>query len=289
MSNENWKIGAVQVTKIVESVSAHRAEDLFPGSSSEVVSQNREWLHPHFIDNEDKLFLSIHSLCIEADGKKIVVDTCIGNETPEPYAAIAIPGSKYLDDLEAIGFKRDEVDFVVCTHLHIDHVGWNTMRQGEKYLPTFPNARYLFTEPAVSGWKEQVPFEVASFGTLTTIQPLLDAGVIDAVPTDYRITDSIRLESTPGHSRGHVSVHIESGGEHALITGDITHHPVQWAELGWGQVSDVDVEESTATRKRILEEYADKEVLLIGTHYPSPTAGHLVSTPQGGRFVPLKD
>ncbi|MFB6783250.1 MBL fold metallo-hydrolase [Streptomyces sp. NPDC056352] len=122
--------------------------------------------------------------------------------------------------------------YVLCTHLHVDHVGWNTMRVGDRFEPTFPRARYLVTEPALSAWKKQVPAEVAAHGTLEAVQPLLDAGVVDAVPLDHHITDGVRLESTPGHTRGHVAVYIESQGQRALITGDLSHHPASgpsWA------------------------------------------------------------
>ncbi|MFF0038874.1 MBL fold metallo-hydrolase [Streptomyces mirabilis] len=286
MTSLSWVFGDIRVSQVTESVTPLPVEAVFPTATAQELEKHRDWLHPHFVDDEGRVLMTIQSLLIEADGKKIVVDTCVGNEPPEAYAMAAVPGTRYLDDLAAADFERTSVDYVLCTHLHIDHVGWNTMRVGDRFEPTFPRARYLVTEPALSAWKEQLPSETSAHGTLEAVQPLLDAGMVDAVPLDHRIAPGVWLESTPGHTRGHVSLRIESRGQRALITGDLSHHPVQWAEPEWGQLTDFDVAESTATRRRILDEYADTDVTIIGTHYSAPTAGRLTKK-DGGRFVPL--
>ncbi|WP_432013590.1 MBL fold metallo-hydrolase [Streptomyces cucumeris] len=286
MGSLSWVFGDVRVAQVTESVVGVPVDVFFPVATAQELEKHREWLHPDFIDDDGMLRIAVQSLLIEADGRKIVVDTCIGNEPPEAHAQSAVSGTQYLDDLTAAGFERHTVDFVLCTHLHVDHVGWNTMRAGDHFEPTFPQARYLFSAPALSAWKEQLPTETPSHGTITSMQPLLDAEVVDAVPLDHRITDSVRLESTPGHTRGHVAVHIESQGQHALITGDLTHHPVQWAEPHWTHFSDVDGSASIATRRRIMDTYADTDVTIIGTHYAAPTVGRLTKK-DGGRFIPL--
>lgn len=281
-----WTFGDVRVTQVTESVTAMPGYAIFPSATVEAVEGHREWLYPHYIDDHANVLLAVQSLLIESCGTKIVVDTCMGNEPPESLAAAAVPGNQYLDDIAAAGFEPSLVDLVLCTHLHADHVGWNTRRVGECFLPTFANARYLIAEPALAAWLQPVSTEAPSNGTPHSIQPLLDAGLVDGVPLNHRLTEHVWLESTPGHSRGHVSVWIESRGSRALITGDLLHHPVQWAEPSWGQVSDVDTTASCTTRQRILDEYANTDVTIIGTHFPAPAAGKLVRVNGVGRFVP---
>jgi glyoxylase-like metal-dependent hydrolase (beta-lactamase superfamily II) len=283
---QRCQIGEVVVTKVVEAVFHSQTEVLLPGSSTEHLLANRDWLSPQFIDDEGKLLISMHSLLIDADGRKIVVDTGVGDDLPTEFEFMTMPGDKYIRDLQAAGFAPDAVDFVVCTHLHVDHVGWNTRREGERWVPTFPNARYIFAKEAVDAWRKPAGPGLNAHGTVNTVQPLLDAGVVDQVDLDHVLTPSVRLVSTPGHSHGHFSVEIVSGGQRGFITGDASHHPVQWVGLDWGCKSDLDVEESTRTRQRILDKCLDTDTLIMGTHYAGPVAGRLATTPDGIRFVP---
>lgn len=150
------------------------------------------------------------------------------------------------------------------------------MREGDTVVPTFPNARYIVAEPALQVWRDHDADATAAHGSTAAMEVPLAAGLVDVVATDHRLTDDVRLMSTPGHTTGQVPLMIESVGARALVTGDLTHHPVQWAEPSWGQATDHDVAESTRTRKSVLDEYGDTDVVLIGSHY----AG-------GGRFLPL--
>jgi glyoxylase-like metal-dependent hydrolase (beta-lactamase superfamily II) len=292
MSTLVWKFGDVRITRIQESLGAYPAEEAFQGAMTSVVRQHRAWLAPHFVDDKDRLFVSIHALLVEANGTKIVVDTCIGNNAPPAFEAMIVANPTFLSDLAAADFDRPSVDYVICTHLHFDHVGWNTIRDGDRFVPTFPNARYIMTRLEFETWRQsleiQSPEEAASFyGSYNTIQPLVDAGLLDLVEPGHHVTDGIWLEATPGHSPGHVAVHIDSRDERALITGDLTHHPVQWAEPDWSALSDSDQDQSASTRKRLLREYSDQNIAILGTHYPPPVAGRLITTQSGHRFVPL--
>jgi glyoxylase-like metal-dependent hydrolase (beta-lactamase superfamily II) len=174
-----------------------------------------------------------------------------------------------LTDLADAGFPREEVDTVICTHLHFDHVGWNTMLVDGEWVPTFPNARYLLGRDEWEHWNRE-----GASGYAATIddavRPVIDAGLADLVPSDHRVTNEIRLEATPGHTPGHVAVHVESAGQHALITGDLAHHPVQFAEPDWHADPDTDPTQSAATRRRLLEEHSDTDLLVIGTHFAPP-------------------
>ncbi len=178
----------------------------------------------------------------------------------------------FLDDLAAAGYPREEIDTVLCTHLHVDHVGWNTMMVDGKWVPTFPNARYLVAEKEFEYWNEQGDND---FGPVfqDSVKPIAEAGLYDYVPLDHTVCDEVWLEPTTGHTPGHVSIHISSKGEEALITGDFIHHPCQLARPDWASSADFDQSASCATRDRVFEKYADTPVLVIGTHFATPHSG----------------
>ena len=181
----------------------------------------------------------------------------------------------FLEDLAEAGFPRESFDTVMCTHLHVDHVGWNTMLVDGKWAPTFPNARYLFARREWEYWSQN---EQDDFGPVVedSVRPIVDAGLADLVDMDHRITSEVWLEPTPGHTPGHVSVRISSQGEEAVITGDMTHHPCQFSHPDWAATVDYDADQSTQTRLDFYARYADQPVLVIGTHFATPTAGKIV-------------
>jgi glyoxylase-like metal-dependent hydrolase (beta-lactamase superfamily II) len=280
MANLVWQIGDVRITRVPETVTAIPLVGFFPDATPEALAPHLPWLQPHFVDADGNALLSIHGLVVESQDQTILVDTCIGENWPEtnPLDRSALldgPTSPFLANLEEAGFARERIDVVLCTHLHFDHVGCNTMRVGDEVVPTFPNARYLFARTEWEHWRTQEdPGFAATLGV--TVEPIVAAGLAELVACDHAITDDVRLEATPGHTPGHVSVRISSRGRHALITGDMTHHPVQWAEPAWGIAADSDGAQATRTRQRILAEHVDDELLVIGTHYAPPTAGRLV-------------
>jgi glyoxylase-like metal-dependent hydrolase (beta-lactamase superfamily II) len=291
MSNLQWKIGDVTVTQVIEQPAGFPASGFFPTSTPDVLASHAHWLRPWSLDDDDNLVISIHALCVESEGRKIIVDTCVGQRPlPELFQHMSNDGS-FLTALADVGFARETVDTVICTHVHFDHVGWNTMLVDGQWVPTFPNARYLLARPEYEHWIQATAEERHAVSAVTfddAVLPLFDAGVVDLVEVDHRVTDAVSLEHTPGHTPGHVSVRIHSQGEAALITGDCMHHAVQLAEPDWHTMVDTDGDQSTATRQRLVAECRDQPVLVIGTHFPPPTAGHIVSTPDGGtRFQPL--
>jgi len=278
----SWKVGHARVTRIPETCTPVPAAGLLPDATPQALAPHLEWLAPHFIDADGNFPLSVHGLLVESCGKRILVDTCIGEHSVPEFGVGG--DSPFLANLEAAGFDRRAIDVVLCTHLHFDHVGWNTMRVGGRWLPTFPNARYLFARVEWEHWSAQQ--ELGYAATLNqTVRPIVEAGLAELVETDFAITGEVRLEPTPGHTPGHVAVRIESEGEAALITGDLTHHPVQWAEPDWGMDADTDRRRAAQTRRELLARHADTGLLVIGTHYPPPTAGRLVTVAGRRRFV----
>jgi glyoxylase-like metal-dependent hydrolase (beta-lactamase superfamily II) len=270
----HWQVGDVRISQLVEITEVGGKLPLLPDVTPE---QLREipWLYPRFVSPAGELCMNIQMLVIETPARRMVVDTCIGNDKTialEDWAHLQLP---FLDDLVAMGHAPDSIDTVICTHLHVDHVGWNTRKVDGRWRPTFANARYLMVENEFEHWRA---LEDDPFGEVfhESIAPVFDAGLVDLVAADHDVGDGIRLEPTPGHTPGHVSVHVTSRGEEAVITGDLMHHPCQIARPDWSTPFDTDVAQARATRRAFLERYADRPVLVLGTHFADPVGGRLV-------------
>ena len=278
-----WMFGDVTVTKVVEMVQPVPLAGMLPLATPEALADHAGWLRPHFLEDDGATTaLSIHSLIVESQGRTILVDTCVGCRDIEGMPGLRGP-EEFPDRLADAGYPVDEVDVVCCTHLHFDHVGWNTRLVDGSWVPTFPNARYLFCRSEYEHWVAE-PGGYA-LNVPHTVTPVVDAGMADLVETDHRVTDEVRFVPTHGHSPGHVSVLIESGGEQALITGDATHHPVQWAEPDWGMSGDWDGPMGAETRRRLRAEHGAAGTLILGTHYAEPSAGRIVGDGGDWRFV----
>ncbi len=284
-STRTWRIGNVTVTKIVELEVTGHTRFVLPEATREAC-RPIAWMRPHFMDDDGRLKMSIHALVVETPSRRILVDTCLGNDKQ----GRTVPGwnnlqGPFLRDLSAVGLPRESVDTVVCTHLHVDHVGWNTMLVSGRWLPTFPKARYLMGRTEFEYWRDQreVAEQVTVFSD--SVQPVFDAGLVDLVATDHRVCDEVSLVPTLGHTPGHVSIRIESKGEAALITGDFLHHPCQMAHPEWAAVVDYDKGQSTRTRHDVFATLAGTPTLLIGTHFAGATAGRVVRDSDGYRLV----
>ena len=280
-----WKIGAVTVTRVVEMdlPVSYSEKQPFLAEATPAALRTMPWLYPNFVDAEDRMLLSIHALLVEAPGLRLVVDTCVGNDKRREFLRGQALSTPFLAHLADAGWPRESVDAVVCTHLHVDHVGWNTMLDGETWVPTFPNARYLIGRKEYDYWSKSDEGDQPQILT-DSVKPILDAGLAQLVEMDYRITPEIRLVPSAGHTPGHVSVMIESKGERAVITGDMTHHPCQLAHPDWSPPFDSDPQEAARVRARMFGEWADGDILVIGTHYAAPTAGRIVRDGDAFRF-----
>jgi glyoxylase-like metal-dependent hydrolase (beta-lactamase superfamily II) len=281
----SWTVGAVTITRVVEMEMpvAYDAERPFLAEATPEVLRTMPWLYPDFVDEQDRMRLSIHALLVEAPGLRLVVDTCIGNDKVRGLLGKRSLSTNFLEKMAEIGWTRESVDAVICTHLHVDHVGWNTMLEDGKWVPTFPNARYLIGAKELEHWRGEDDGEQAAI-LADSVQPILDAGLAELVEMDHRVSAEVRLEPTPGHTPGHVSVMIESQGETAVITGDMSHHPCQMGHPDWSPGFDSDRKASAVMRRKMFAEWADKPILVIGTHYAGRTAGHVVADGEAFRF-----
>src|SRR6266436_3592141 len=276
-----WRVGEVTVSKIVELEVTGGSRFILPQATYEAVLPIG-WLQPDFADERGRLKMSIHALVVETQSgktgsRRILVDTCLGNDKENRH----IPSwnklqTSFLTDLAAAGYARETIDTVICTHLHVDHVGWNTMLVEGRWVPTFPKARYLMGRVEFAHWTSQHEREDMPAVLADSVTRVGEAGLVDLVETDHRICDEVSLVPTLGHTPGHVSVRIASDGEEALITGDFMHHPCQIAHPEWSSTADSDPDAARHTRQRMLAELCDRPVLVIGTHFAGITAGHII-------------
>jgi glyoxylase-like metal-dependent hydrolase (beta-lactamase superfamily II) len=278
-----WKIGDVTITKIIEVEVAGKATWILPDLTSDNLARV-PWCRPHFATADGQVVMSIHALLIESQGRRIIVDTCVGNDKN-----LSVPNwnkrqGPFLADIAAAGFPAESIDTVLCTHLHVDHVGWNTRLENGRWVPTFKNARYLWNRAEYEHWAKT---EQSEYGSVVqeSVLPVYEAGKADLVSPDHVVTNEVRLEPTHGHTPGHVSVHITSRGEEAVITGDLMHHPAQCAHPEWRSSADTDGAQAEQTRRDFLARYADRPVLVIGTHFATPTAGKIVKDGAAYRFA----
>ena len=278
-----WNIGDVKVSRIIESEAPWPGTWLLPDATAENIKKEASWLFPTFSDEKGKLRMSIHALVLESQGKRIVVDTCIGNDKVRSNPVWSNLKLPFLEDLKKAGFTRNDIDYVVCTHLHVDHVGWNTTLENGKWVPTFPKASYIVggTEwdyfSKVEDKDSRAPVE-------DSVRPVVDSGHAKLVDSNFRITDEIWLEPTPGHTPGHHSVRISSKGQDAVITGDLIHHPVQFLYPEWDDSFDYDLPAAKKTRRAFAEKYADSNVLVFGTHFATPSCGKITKSGSAFKF-----
>src|SRR3954469_2010860 len=279
-----WKIGDVEITRIVE---VDNWEDditmLLPDATPQTALAY-PWLQPHYATPQGKMVISFQCFVMRTREHQIMLDTCIGSDRKREFDIFTNMRSDFLGDLASAGFEPETIDFVLCTHLHFDHVGWNTRLVGGKWVPTFTNARYVFGKTEYEHWRDHsdAPDKVAVFED--SVKPIAEAGKVDLVASDQKLSDEITLIPTPGHSPGHMSIHIRSDSEEGLLTGDVAHHPCQMAHLDWSSASDSDPKQSVVSRRELFSRVADTPTLVIGGHFD---AGHIKWDGDAFKFIPL--
>lgn len=283
---KTWHIGEVEVTRIVE-LNNHTdpLNFLLPDGSPELMKKY-DWLFPNFATPEGDMIISFQCFVVKTPEHRIMVDTCVGNERWREHDVFVNMHTSFLEDIELAGCPPESIDTVLCTHLHFDHVGWNTRKAGDSWVPTFPNARYLFGKQEWElHWKD-MPRDggVLSQHLVDSIQPIIDAGLAEFVEPEFQVCKEIRLFPTPGHTPGHVSVHISSQGNEAVITGDLMHHPIQVAEPDLPGNFCIEPQRACVTRRKFLEDFENKKAFIIGSHFCDPTGGWIIKDERNWRF-----
>ncbi|MBH9664694.1 MBL fold metallo-hydrolase [Burkholderia multivorans] len=282
-------IGAVKVTVIAESVAPLlRWQELYPDATEQSVSASVFSTDRKLYDvGSGRLVIAIQGFLIESDGTTLMVDTCVGDCKARARVEFNEARFGWLSRLQAAGIRVEDVDRVLSTHLHVDHVGCNTYYADGRWRPTFPNARYLFVNEEFEFWSSELarsPLERTGDYIGDSVLPLFDAGLADMVDSRHVIDSSIRLIPLPGHTPGHVGVCIESNRERAIISGDLFHTALQFENPDWSTRFCVDPEQSRQSRRAFFEAHADTDTLILPAHFPYPCAGFICREGRGYAF-----
>ncbi len=264
--------------------------DFFPDFDPGVVRANAELLGPRLLEpGTGKLIFSFHSFVVRTGHHTILIDSCIGNDKERPTRPqFHRMKSSFIGDLGGLGVKPEDIDFVMCTHLHWDHVGWNTRLADGKWVPTFPNAKYVMARREYDHWQDFHASGADSAHALAfedSILPVMRSGQALLVGDDYALDDGVWFEPYPGHTPGNVVIHAKSGGERGVFIGDVLHHPLQCLKPEWSTMACTNADLSRTSRTRLVETYADSDALIMPAHFPDPTAGHIKRRGVAYRFA----
>jgi glyoxylase-like metal-dependent hydrolase (beta-lactamase superfamily II) len=252
------------------------AREMFPALTADTLDADRSWLKQiGALDDTDALVLCFQSYVVKTPHHTILIDSCIGNDKPRPRPKWNMKtDGVYLSALAAAGLRVDDIDYVMCTHLHTDHVGWNTRLDNGRWVPTFPKARYVFAQQEYDHWTAQnAAAEVPAF--TDSVLPVVEAGRAEIVTDDFAIGDHTRLLPTPGHTPGHVAIILGKDRDDAVFPGDLVHSPLQLRYPDLSPKFDVDPAQAATTRRQFLERYCDTDTLCCPAHFPSPSIGKI--------------
>jgi glyoxylase-like metal-dependent hydrolase (beta-lactamase superfamily II) len=290
---EVLELGQVTVERLVEAEGpGFHPSFLLPDSDPELIAAQSAWLLPHFLDPMSGRFIQcVQTYVVRTPRHTILVDTCVGNHKERPSTkAWHRMETRWLENLVAMGVAPEAVDYVLCTHLHVDHVGWNTRLENGRWVPTFANAKYLFHKDEYAYWEKEGDMDAGVGAGRTegcfadSVLPVMEAGQALLVDDGYQIDDTMSLIHTPGHSPGHVCLRLEAGGGRAIFSGDVLHHPVQCAHPEWNSRYCWDAARSRAARRAFVEENADTETLILAAHFATPTVGRIVANGARAKF-----
>lgn len=279
--------GPFDIQRVQESQwNAREPAFLLTGVSLEDFRATRTARDSRFSDVDKGLLrMSFHSFVVRTPQGTLLVDTCVGNHKERRMLAEWHQQEfPYLERLALAGLTPADIDFVCCTHLHGDHVGWNTRLTNGRWVPTFTNARYLFADTEIAYWEqlhEQEPANMYRQVWDDSVLPVLLSGQAERVDSAAEILSGVRLRPAPGHTPGNVVIELDDGKARAVMTGDVVHHPVQIERPDWCSNFDHDQEQAQLTRRALLERLADTDTLMLPAHFAAPGAVRIVSEPDG--------
>ena len=279
-----WNVGNVEIFQIIELEAGKIIQSIIPDATPENVKKMK-WLIPDYAD-KNGILKAFQSFLIKSQGKYILVDTCNGNDKNRPnipeWGNLKI---KFVEKLNEFGITPLDIDCVVCTHLHFDHVGWNTILVNGKWKPTFPNAKYIFSKKEYEYWSSKPKKEMIDdlLGFEDSVHPIIEAGLSELVEEDFQFDENVGLISTPGHTPHHVSVKIQSLGKKGLISVDFIYHPCQVEKTEWGNTVDTYSDQALETRKKTLSSIANTNTLLLGSHFSNPVGGYVIT--KNGKLI----
>lgn len=282
------KIGEVTVSSLVERDGPVRtALAMFPNATPERVARALSMLPGFTFDAKtEALVITYQSFVLRTPTCTVLIDTCVGDHPGYPQS-MSYDKTPWERALEANNLTVEDIDYVFCTHLHIDHVGWNTRTIDGRNVPTFPNAKYVFSRREYEHWKTHESVVVGpSFAACVT--PIVEAGQALLVDDSFVLNEELSLVPGAGHSPGHVCVNLKSQGYHALFCGDMMHHAIQCIEPEWSTNFCFEPAGAAATRHNFFSKFCKTDTLFLPTHFPAPTAGHIREEADAYRFDFLK-
>ena len=277
-------LGEVTVTRVIEiDRSSFPTASMLPDSTAEAIGRHRDWLTPFWDDRTNDLGSRIGAYIVRTPRSTVLIDTGVGNDKRRDGSPVwHLRRGSFLDDLAAAGVTPEQVDVVLCTHLHVDHVGWNTRLVDGRWVPTFARAKYLFAGEEWEFWRHEKDACIAD-----SVMPVIEAGQAVLVQSDYKVDPWLSFEPSPGHTPGHVCVRLQTRAGEAVFSGDLMHRTVQVAEPQWSSRFCHDPAQARETRRAFVERHADTGVLVLAAHFPRP--GFIVHEGGGCRFRPSAD
>ena len=289
---QSLRIGDVTITSIIERDGPwRRPEDMFPAYDPERGKQYLAQLDPVVFDQASgRMVITYQTFVVRTPKHTILVDTCTGEDKGFP-PPMDFPKAPWLEGFRAEGLRFEDIDYVFCTHLHIDHCGWNTRLVNGRWVPTFPKAKYVFHKGEYAAWEEATRRGASPPGQVWRMncEPVVAAGQALLVDDDFALDDCIHLSPTPGHSPCHCCVNIISGGQRAVVTGDLMHHALQIREPAWSTIFDWNTKQGIASRRGFLAEVADTPTVVLPIHFPGRTAGRVTAAADGFHYNFLKE
>jgi glyoxylase-like metal-dependent hydrolase (beta-lactamase superfamily II) len=288
MSKPAFALGDVTIARVEDNLAPSLpTKVMFPGFREAIWRAERHWLAPTYMTADGaQLRTSIHSWVVRTPHHVVLIDSCIGNAKPRHVPYFNMRDVPWLERLGALGVAPEQVDFVLCTHLHADHVGWNTRLRDGRWVPTFPNARYLFGTAEFARWDPRRPeYRFDAFNEHVfedSVLPVVESGQMVLVEDGHTLDDRLTVQAAPGHTPGHFKVALSAAGAAGIFCGDILHHPIQIPYPEICSSFDDDMGAALHTRLALLEDIADRDVLLMPTHFAEPHCCHVVA--DGARF-----